>query len=675
MNTKTEKKAPGKRKTIIVAAAAIIIAAAAAGMIIINTSAQSADASQSSYREYTVAKGDITVGAEESGTLSIERAYMTLPCSAEVSEVYVREGVTVSEGDPLMMLSADDLSDAENELKSAVSSAELSLNKAKTDRDIKLLEAQHTMESTLENGKNAESEYDIFAAQNEVSKQNLADQLAKLKAELEEYEEMSRTYPDDYKILSEYETKLDEYDAKYKEMEKKYKELAKIDSTNAENTQNEQDKYDEYIESISDSTEKIEELKQAYETAKEKYDKSVEAYQEAKTNYENAANLSSDGESKTEDLSSKLSEAEKAMKAAYLEYNSANVAYSSYYRGLDEKISDKVTEFEDNIAELKKIQKAHEKETAAYKSEMDDYEDEISPYREEYEEFKSDFTDTYGQNDEDSISEKISDLKKSITETELTIEENAASESSKLLQARQQAQSAAAESDSAEAVYDQTVAALDNDVEKAEKEYNTAVQEYDDFKESISEDGILKASCSGIISSVSVSEGSSTQPNMTLVTIMDTKYIYLSASVSEEDVTSLYVGQACSVSLTAYENKSFEGTIHTISAEPARSSGSVTYTVTVKLTDESGLNVREGMTGEITFLQKQVTDVCYVNVNAITFRDGASYVKVYDENGNIIEQQVVTGFTDGRYVEIISGLSAGDKVLAEIELAGNGQRG
>ena len=183
------------------------------------------------------------------------------------------------------------------------------------------------------------------------------------------------------------------------------------------------------------------------------------------------------------------------------------------------------------------------------------------------------------------------------------------------------------------------------------------------------DDGIIYAPIDGIVSSVSVSEGDNIMQNATIATLMDTSSVYLSTSVSEEDITALTVGQECTISLTAYDNKNFSGEIDTISAEPARSSGSVSYTVTVKLNTRNSLNVLEGMSGDVAFLQHQVTDVLTVNVNAITFRDGHSYVKVYDDSGNIVEKEVQTGFTDGRSVEI-TGVSAGDKLLAEITLSG-----
>ncbi len=71
------------------------------------------------------------------------------------------------------------------------------------------------------------------------------------------------------------------------------------------------------------------------------------------------------------------------------------------------------------------------------------------------------------------------------------------------------------------------------------------------------------------------------------------------------------------------------------------------------------------MTGDLTFITKETEEVTYVSNRAI-FREGTrSYVKMYDESGNIVEKEVTTGFSDGENVEIISGLSEGDVVLIE----------
>lgn len=687
VKTKTSHKKP------IIAAAAVLLAAGAGAAAFAGATASADSETETSYREYTVSKGDITVGAEESGTVTIEHTYVTFPCSAEVSEVYVKEGNTVKEGDALLKLSPEDIAEAKYELESALKSAELELEAAEQEKSTKLLEAKQTLESSLANGSTAETDYDLYVTKNDASKQSSEKQLESLKAEFEEYKEMQQTYPDDYAKLCSYEDKLEEYEAKYKEMESVYKSYQKIDDANSAALDDIRTEYDEYTEKMSDTTERLSELKKNYEEAKAAYEKAIEDYETAKTNYEsssvstvvitgssttesstettsNSSSGTNSGTTSTVSLSDKLSQAKTALEKASSVYNTAKVAYAGYYEQLNSEISDKIEEYEDRINEAQKTCTAHEKITQAYKNQLDEMNEKVSECREEYEDKKSDFTEIYGQNDAESIDERIDSLTDSIAEAELSIETAAAGEEGDLLKARQQADSALAQAESAQAVYDRTVASLENETERARKSYDKALKEYNDFCESVTDDGVVYAEAGGIISSVNVSEGDSVMANMSLLTILDTRYVYLSASVSEEDITSLETDMDCSVTLTAYESKTFDGHIDTISAEPARSSGSVTYTVTVKLDDESGINVREGMSGEITFIEGGVSDVMYTNVNAITFRDGVSYVKMYDESGQIVEKEVTTGFTDGRYVEITEGVSAGDKVLAEIELAG-----
>ena len=675
-------------KKLIIASAAVIIAASARAAVYAASNASADSDTETGYREYSVSKGDITVGAEESGTVSIEREYVTFPCAAEVWEVCVKEGTSVKEGDLLLKLSPDDIADAKEELESAVTTAKLELESARQEQSEKLLEAKQTLESSLESGSTAESDYSLYITKSTASAQALNKQLESLKKELAEYTELKETYPDDYAELCEYEDKLTEYQNKYKEMEKQYRAYQKIDSENSAALDAIKTEYENYTDKISDTYKNITELKKNYDDAKTAYEKAQEDYDTAKENYdqanssstiivtdstttsETAADTSSGTSSGTSDLANKLASAKTALDKAASAYNSANVAYSGYYQKLDSEISDTIEDYEEKVAAAEKVVTAHEKITQAYKEELDDFNSELSDVKEAYEDKKSDFTDVYGQNDADSIDDIIDSLNDSISETELSIKTSDAESGSELLKARQDADTAIAKADSAQTVYDRTAASLENQVSEAQKKYDNAVKEYDEFCSSVSDDGSVYAECDGIISSVNVSDGDSIMANMSLVTIMDTRYIYLSASVSEEDIISLESDMECSVSLTAFDNKSFTGHIDTISAEPARSSGSVTYTVTVKLDDESGLNVREGMSGDITFIEGGVTDVMYVNVNAVTFRDGTSYVKVYDENGQVTEKEVTTGFSDGRYVEITSGVSAGEKLLAEIQLSG-----
>ena len=664
-------------KKIFAAAAAVAVTAGGATAIIANASSAKAE-EDVSYREYSVSNGNITVGTEESGTLTLDREYVSFPCTAEVTEVYVKTGTSVKEGDALLKVDPDDVAEAKKQYELKLRSAHTALDEAKDNLTSGTLKAEQELESAKLKGTSAQSEYELYLSKQENEKETSAKNLADLKEQLEEYENMTLTYDDDYAKLTAYEDKLSELEADYKAMEKQYREYQKTDTANNDALEAIKDEYSAYTEKISDTSEKINLLKQAYEDAKAAYEQAKSEYEDAKEAYNDSVYIttsSSDSSSTTQSTQnstsaeSKYEAASAALTKAYNTYSAAKTAYSGYYVTLGEQISDKIDDYEDKISAAEEVCKAHQKITDAYKSEMDDFNSDISDYREEYEEYKSDFTDIYGNNDADSINDSIEKLKSDISSAQLNIESSAVSESSDSLNAKQEAQSAQSAAELAELTYERTISSLESDVETKQDEYDSLVEEYAEFCENAGDDGVIYASIDGIVSSVSVSEGDNIMQNATIVTLMDTSSVYLSTSVSEEDITALTVGQECTISLTAYDNKNFSGEIDTISAEPARSSGSVSYTVTVKLDTQNSLNVLEGMSGDVTFLQHQVTDVLTVNVNAITFRDGHSYVKVYDDSGNIVEKEVQTGFTDGRSVEI-TGVSAGDKLLAEITLSG-----
>ena len=662
----------------IIAAAAAVVAVTAGGAAMITTASSAGAEEDVSYREYSVSKGSITVGTEESGTLSLDREYVSFPCTAEVTEVYVKTGSSVKAGDALIKVDPDDVAEAKKQYELKLKTAQNALDEAKDNLTSGTLKAQQELESAQLKGTSAQSEYELYLSKQEnekaVSEKNLAD----LKEQLEEYQSMTLTYDDDYAKLTAYEDKLSGLEAEYKAMEKQYREYQKTDTANNDALEAIKDEYSAYTDKISETNKKITALKQAYDEAKSAYEMALSEYEEAKENYNNSVYItsssSSDNTSNTQtaqntSAESKYETASAALTKAYNTYSAAKTAYSGYYVTLGEQISDTMEDYEDKISAAEQVCKEHQKITDAYKSEMDDFNSEISDLREEYEDYKSDYTDIYGNNDADSISDNIEKLTSDIASAELSIESSAVSESSDSLNAKQEVQSAQSAAELATLTYERTISSLESDVETKQDEYDSLAEEYAEFCENAGNDGIIYAPIDGIVSSVSVSEGDNIMQNATIATLMDTSSVYLSTSVSEEDITALTVGQECTISLTAYENKNFSGEIDTISAEPARSSGSVSYTVTVKLDTSGSLNVLEGMSGDVTFLQHQVTDVLTVNVNAITFRDGHSYVKVYDDNGNITEKEVQTGFTDGRNVEI-SGVSAGDKLLAEISLSG-----
>lgn len=162
-----------------------------------------------------------------------------------------------------------------------------------------------------------------------------------------------------------------------------------------------------------------------------------------------------------------------------------------------------------------------------------------------------------------------------------------------------------------------------------------------------------------------LSEGDTLSGGSSLVVLNNQETVTMAVSLGEDDYSAIDKEGTVNIVFTAYPNKIFSGKITDVSdAEYDSSSGTVYYTVTVTIQGEvSGLY--EGMTGDVTFVTKEMKQVCYVSNRAV-FREGTkSYVKVRDDNENIVKQEITTGFSDGINVEIITGLSEGDIVLIE----------
>lgn len=207
-------------------------------------------------------------------------------------------------------------------------------------------------------------------------------------------------------------------------------------------------------------------------------------------------------------------------------------------------------------------------------------------------------------------------------------------------------------------------ASLDNELSSAKNRYDTAVEKLEKFDSSVRDNRIL-SQYSGVVTEVHLSEGDILSGGSNLVIINDKETVTMEVSLGEDEYNAIDQDSVVNIVFTAYPDEIYSGKVTEVSdAEYDSGLGTIYYTITVTIQGEvSGLY--EGMTGDVTFVTKEKKQVCYVSNRAV-FREGTkSYVKVRDNSGNIVKQEVITGFSDGINVEITAGLSDGDTVLIE----------
>lgn len=205
--------------------------------------------------------------------------------------------------------------------------------------------------------------------------------------------------------------------------------------------------------------------------------------------------------------------------------------------------------------------------------------------------------------------------------------------------------------------------------EIAQTAYDDAEDKLDAFNSAVSGDEQILSELSGVIESVNVSAGDSLGTGTAIFTV-NSDSLTISVDVSADDIDSISEGDSCKVSVDAFPDTEFTGTVDEIGDSSYNSStGETTYEVTVSV-DDAGEELLSGMSADVTFVTRDTEKVVYVPNRAIIRENGKSYVLQKDDSGNMVRTEVETGFSDGTNVEIRSGLGEGDVVYVESKGSG-----
>lgn len=191
--------------------------------------------------------------------------------------------------------------------------------------------------------------------------------------------------------------------------------------------------------------------------------------------------------------------------------------------------------------------------------------------------------------------------------------------------------------------------------------------------DAVSSSSVLSSSTK---SSENITEGNSDSSieisQVEIFTIAPSDSMVLSVSVDELDINSVACGQNAVITMDAFENKEFSGTINNVGTTATTSGGSSKYTVDIILNKEEGM--LQGMSASAIININEANDVILIPSDAISERGGASFVYTgkTDEGQLTDEIQIQTGLSDGTNVEVTEGLSEGDTVYYTVINSQNG---
>jgi macrolide-specific efflux system membrane fusion protein len=135
------------------------------------------------------------------------------------------------------------------------------------------------------------------------------------------------------------------------------------------------------------------------------------------------------------------------------------------------------------------------------------------------------------------------------------------------------------------------------------------------------------------------------------------------AQVDETDIAEIKQKQHASIVLDAYPREQIEANVDQIAYDAKTVNNVTTYVVDV-LPVDTPKYMRSGMTANVTFEVASKADALLIPAEAVRVRDGASLVLIPTTVGSgNLEREIQTGLSDGKRVEVVSGLEEGATVL------------
>lgn len=189
------------------------------------------------------------------------------------------------------------------------------------------------------------------------------------------------------------------------------------------------------------------------------------------------------------------------------------------------------------------------------------------------------------------------------------------------------------------------------------------------------ENTIIRAPVAGTVTKVDVKVGEQATALAPVVAIQDVENLYVEANISESNIVNVKADQEVKYTFDAVPGKSYVGHVTAIDPSSTLVNGVVNYKVTASV-DLEGVEqdmavlVRPGMTANMTIIVAERSSVIAIPDRAIEKKEGKSYVKVVtDKTRGQFEEAVVTlGLeADGGYVEILSGLKAGQEIVTSMQ--------
>jgi HlyD family secretion protein len=172
----------------------------------------------------------------------------------------------------------------------------------------------------------------------------------------------------------------------------------------------------------------------------------------------------------------------------------------------------------------------------------------------------------------------------------------------------------------------------------------------------------------GTVISVGAEVGDLVSSSDVIVALTDLSNLRVLTTIDETDIGLVEIGQQAQITFDAFPGHRFSGQVLEVPLQGNLVQNVLTYEVPVSLEGSEGVGLRPGMTANVNIVVGRRQDVLLVPVMAVQQGEEGNVVLVQDTPQEpAVATPVQIGLSDGTYVEIVSGLIEGDRVLVEYQ--------
>ncbi len=177
-------------------------------------------------------------------------------------------------------------------------------------------------------------------------------------------------------------------------------------------------------------------------------------------------------------------------------------------------------------------------------------------------------------------------------------------------------------------------------------------------------DTLLAAPLTGVAVSIEKRAGDQVGAYETIGVVADPSQLWIIATILEENVDRIHVGQAATIRLDVYPNQTYSGTVLQIVDQAALWQGSEAYEVTIAFDEGQVVPATIRMGADVSITGRSKGDVLLVPSDAILTIGERQYVELINEDGEgeVERVEIETGLANDEWTEVTAGLREGQVI-------------